>query len=369
MTQNFVLDPMHIALEGIVPHELGCILYELVHVRGLLSLAKLNTCMQHVFDRNTADKNKRPPIIGHIEKPGGGLSPSMKAVQMFAFLKYLPLAVGKFVSNDDPHWLLLLHLCELVDLLFAPKFTVGMVAYLREFISDHLIEFKRLFGHQVNLRPKHHLLVHIPTVILKNGPLATMSCLRYELKNSFFKRSAGIVCNFINICKTLAYRHQCYAFYSRCSKDYLRMVVTAGSRTSECKAAIQYDFCQCVCDEIDITSSQEITVASHIHLASVAYKKGHFIVTGVGEDGNPMFGKIQAFVSVLDSTDWYAVVTRFTTDFYSCHYHVYQVHRMSPITYACISVQSLIDHNPLFGYILDTVTETLLIRLPYHIIV
>ena len=146
------------------------------------------------------------------------------------------------------------------------------------------------------------------------------------------------------------------------------MVVTAGSRTSECKTAIHYDFCQCVCDAIDIAPSQEITVAGQIRLASVAYKKGHFVVTGFGLDGNPEFGKVQSFVSVLDSTDWYAVIARFTTDFYSCHYHTYQVHRMSPVTYTCIPVQSLIDHNPLFGYMLDNFTETAVIRLPYHII-
>jgi hypothetical protein len=78
-----------------------------------------------------------------------------------------------------------------------------VVAYLREQISDHLSQFKSLYGNVAKLCPKYHLLVHFPTIILKNGPLSGMSCLRYAMKNSFFKKSSGVVCNFINIVKLL----------------------------------------------------------------------------------------------------------------------------------------------------------------------
>jgi hypothetical protein len=72
------------------------------------------------------------------------VSPSMKAVQVWCLLKYLPLIIGEFVPCDDENWLFLLHLSELVDLIFAPKFTIGTVSYLRELIADHLQQFKQL---------------------------------------------------------------------------------------------------------------------------------------------------------------------------------------------------------------------------------
>jgi len=81
----------------------------------------------------------------------------------------------------------LLHLSHPVDLIFVPRFTPAIVTYLRSVSSDHSYMFINLFGSHssVRLRPKHHLLVHLPSVIWKSGPLVGMSCLCYELKNSF----------------------------------------------------------------------------------------------------------------------------------------------------------------------------------------
>lgn len=165
----------------------------------------------------------------------------------------------------------MLHLCELVDFIFAPKFTKGMVAYLGDLISDHLTEFQHLYGHVCKLKPKHHFLVHMPTIILKNGPLVGMSCLWYEMKNSFFKKSVGVVCNFVNMCKTLTYHHQCNAFYLRLSKQYLRTFVTVGRRLSGCGPAAAYEFGDCVCSALGVVSMQWVYVAAKIQMASVKY--------------------------------------------------------------------------------------------------
>ena len=102
-------------------------------------------------------------------------------------LKYLPLTIGDKIPEGDEHFELLLHLSEMVDLTFCTRFTPGMVSYMKAFIADHLTMFVKLYGTQVTLKPKHHFLVHLPTIVLKSGPLIGMSCLKYELKNSFFK--------------------------------------------------------------------------------------------------------------------------------------------------------------------------------------
>jgi hypothetical protein len=158
--------------------------------------------------------------------PGSGLSPSMKATQCWALLKYLPLIIGDKVPVGDEHYQLLLHLSELVDLAFAPRFTHGLVAYMKEVIKDHLSMFVELFGDRMCLKPKHHFLVHLPTIVVQSGPLVGMSCLKFKLKNAFFKRSAHVVCNFINKCKTLAYRQQHFALYSLLSNSHARDCIT-----------------------------------------------------------------------------------------------------------------------------------------------
>jgi hypothetical protein len=76
------------------------------------------------------DKFNKPPELVVREKPGHLLSPSMKAIQMWCLLRYLPLIVGECVPYEDKNWLFLLHLSEMVDFIFAPKFTTSIVALL-----------------------------------------------------------------------------------------------------------------------------------------------------------------------------------------------------------------------------------------------
>jgi len=84
-------------------------------------------------------------------------------------------------------------LLNFVDLLFAPTFTAGMVTYLRELIADHLSLFLYCAGDNVmRLKPKHHLIIHLPTVILQSGTLVGTNRMRYELKYS--SNGAYILC-------------------------------------------------------------------------------------------------------------------------------------------------------------------------------
>jgi len=79
------------------------------------------------------------------------------------------------------------------------------------------------------------------------------------MKNPFFKKSAGIVCDF----KTLAHRHQYNAFHLpvRLPKQYLR------------KSAIQHSCgpapaCNYICSAFGIMSMQRVNVAAKIKIAS-----------------------------------------------------------------------------------------------------
>jgi hypothetical protein len=191
VTKNFSNDIMHTLLEGVVPLEIGCVLFCLITEKRLFTLSDLNEQVTEFWGLINVDKKKKPPCLNRVMPPGSGLSPSMKATQCWAFLKYLPLIIGDKVPVGDVHYKLLLHLSELVDLAFAPRFTFGLIEYMKEIIKEHLTMFVELFGDRVCIKPKHHFLVHLPTIVMKNGPLAGMSCLKYELKNSFFQEKCS----------------------------------------------------------------------------------------------------------------------------------------------------------------------------------
>lgn len=367
VTDNYCVDPLHTLLEGIVPYEMGCVLYNLITVKHYLTLTRLNDRIRFFFDRNVVDKRNRPPALNRIEMPGHCLSPSMKAVQMWSLLKFLPLIIGDLVPYDDQYWKFLLHLSELVDLIFAPSFTKGMTIYLREFIADHLIMFKSLFGPSLHLKPKHHLLVHIPSVIIKNGPVVGMSCLRYELKNSFFKRSAGIVCNFTNICKTLASRHQYNAFYSLLNKEFLRDKFHVGQRSSECLIAGEVECFGKLFEVVGCDSSDEIVVTTQITVGTVVYKRGNFLLIGYNFFDDPVFACIQTFVSLRDSDRWWIVLHPYHTVKFRVHFHAYEVEQIQPVVVDIVKFEQLPDHSPLFGYTKCLQTKTTLIRMCYHV--
>lgn len=214
---NKTNDSMHTLLEGIVPFEIGCILHKLTCEKQF-SLDWLNEKLAAVYNLLTIERRNRPHEIVSVQCKGKGISPAMKAVQMWSLIRILPLALMQLPVQKHPGFLLLLHLCHLTNLVFSPSFSSGMLVYLADVIADHLSMFKNLFP-DIPLKPKHHFLVHYPTIIRLNGPTMVYSCLRYELKNSFFKRSSHIVCNFRNITLTLATRHQYNSFYDRlCGK-------------------------------------------------------------------------------------------------------------------------------------------------------
>lgn len=364
--ENYALDPMHILLEGIVPVEIGCVLYMLLTVKKVVTLSDLNKRIVSFFAHNWVDKKNRPPELNAIEQLGHGLSPSMKAVQCWTLLRFLPILLGSDIDDDDEYWVLLLHLSHLVDVVFAPKFTRSMITYLKVLIGDHLHVFTSLFGDTVKLRAKHHLLVHLPTIILKSGPLVGMCCLKYELKNSFFKRSASIMCNFMNVCKTLAYRHQCNALYAILSGAHVRDYAVPGKTVRTALSATPY--CNAVLSAIGCESTELADVAAKLSRATVVYNVGSALVIGESND-LPVFGKIVTFLSVRDSP-WLIVVQSMLTCHSDAHLHSYCVQCTTPVTYMALRFSDLKDHHALFLYrVTHGKIPKYLVRQPYHIIV
>jgi len=291
----------------------------------------------------------------------------MKAVQYWALLKYLPLAIGCDVPCDNEHWKFLLHLSLLVDLIFAPRFTDGMVMYMSEIIAEHLALFVSLYSNEhIRLRPKHHLLVHFPTIVLKSGPLIGMSCMRYELKNSFFKRSAHIVCNFTNICRTLAYRHQQHALHSLLSNSHMRNVVSVTGHTL--LSADSLPFCDVLVYRFGIMPTDSVAVADRMSVASVQYNKGHFVMLYRDDFGDPVFGKIIKFVSVSGDVEWQVVVEHVQTSTFFADFHAFSVVFAETATVSVCSVHEFAYHHPLYCHkqFSHNCTRHLL-RLPYHV--
>jgi hypothetical protein len=83
ITQNWSQDIMHVLLEGIVPVELGCILYGLCISSDKcqnLTLERINKEMQLLWGKITVEKTHKPAQIMRLQEPGHAIVPSIKAV-------------------------------------------------------------------------------------------------------------------------------------------------------------------------------------------------------------------------------------------------------------------------------------------------
>lgn len=87
------------------------------------------------------------------------------AAQMWTLARFLPLAIGHLVPNNEPHWYNFLRLLEIMDILFARKVSKEDCGYLESLISDHHIAFCQLYDQPIT--PKLHSMVHIPRLILE----------------------------------------------------------------------------------------------------------------------------------------------------------------------------------------------------------
>jgi hypothetical protein len=61
------------------------------------------------------------------------------AVQIWTFLRFIPVLIGHKIENtDDGVWRLILLLREVVELVCAPVTTLERVAYLKDSIKEYI---------------------------------------------------------------------------------------------------------------------------------------------------------------------------------------------------------------------------------------
>lgn len=126
---------------------------------------------------------------------------------MWLLTRILPLLIGDKIQVHNDRYELLLLLLQCMNIIFAPVVSAVQTVQLKYLIQDHHELLKSLFP-DVSLVNKHHHMAHYPTCIRMSGPLTGMQCMKYELKHNSSKRLAHVNCNFRNICKFVAYRHQ-----------------------------------------------------------------------------------------------------------------------------------------------------------------
>ena len=205
--EQFPQDIMHVFLEGILAYELKYLLRYYINERGFFTLSDLNKEIQS-FSYGYSHVKDKPCIIKTTDLDRQSSSNlGQGAANMWLLAQVLPLILSKLVSTESQHWQCFSSLLELMCIAFSAHVSLETVVYLKTAIKNHLLLFKNVYP-DAPIIPKQHFLVHLPSQILKFGPLIRSWCMRFEGKHAYFKELAKKIKNFKNIAFSLANKNQ-----------------------------------------------------------------------------------------------------------------------------------------------------------------
>lgn len=206
---GFSADVLHDFFEGIIPVELSLCLKDLIS-KGFISLDELNIRIKS-FPYKYADRVNKPQKIPKSSFAKGTIGGN--GHENWTLLRLLPLIIGSSIPENDPAWVILMDLKQIVELVVSTKFSEETLCYLEAKIADHRKLLTETYPY-FKIRPKHHVVDHYPHLICCFGPLVELWTIRFEAKHSFFKKVVHDTHNFKNVLHTLATKHQqMSAFY------------------------------------------------------------------------------------------------------------------------------------------------------------
>ena len=118
--------------------------------------------------------------------------------------------IGDLIPAGNEHWKLYQCVRKIVSLITSPTLSKGDIQNFEDLLQEHNALYFNLFG---KLKPKMHIWLHYPRIMLLNGPVDHFSTLKYERKNRELKELTIATTSSINLPYTIAVRHQlnlCY---------------------------------------------------------------------------------------------------------------------------------------------------------------
>ncbi|XP_041474010.1 uncharacterized protein LOC121422851 [Lytechinus variegatus] len=341
---NFNFDVMHDLLEGVCQYEIKLILNQLLFVDQFMTLSEFNQRISS-FHYSFNDKKNKPTCLS-MERIRNIQDHKLgeKASQMWCLTRMLPLLIGDRIPQDNLHYEILLLLLQCLDIIYSPVVSIPQTVILKHMIIDHHSHFKLVFP-KSRMINKHHHMVHYPMCMRMCGPLVLSQCLRFEIKHNFGKRLAAINCNFRNICKSVAVKHQvmqCAGWMGKGLREDLECISGSVVTVSSLEGS------QSIIESLHLHEDSEIFAASKVTVYGIEYIPNMYLVTGIDDDDEPQFSRIVVIlVPGTTAGEINFVVRRCYNSGFFRHYHAFCVQEMEMCAYSLVRLDDLIDHVPL----------------------
>ena len=262
---------------------------------------------------------------------------------MLCLCRYLSIIIGDLIPENNRYWKLYLVLRKIIGITTAPRFVLADIAELRFLVNKHNEMYLKLFG---LLKPKMHFMVHMPQIMLENGPLVHFWCMMNERKNKEVKQFASNTQSNKNLPLTVSIRSQLQVCYLKEVSQNMSKV-NLGNVINDADMEIN-SF---------LPSIQSAQSFNYIQIYGKKFYIDAIIVIKINDDG-PIFGKIKKIYRTLDSM--YIIVTKITVIYFKDHYYAYKVNleeekvlvpvNSLPKIEPCLLIQAQEDHYVITRY-------------------
>jgi len=333
-TLNSGPEVMHDILAGILVNEVRLI-FGYLTAKDVVTINQVNAKIAS-FQYNIADIKSKPSCVVLTRE-----DLNQSAVQMWTLARLLPFMIGQHVDDGDPVWKLFTLLRKIIDIVFAPKVTSGLLVHLEECIVDHHMQYCLVFPDE-RLKPKHHFLVHYPRYIRKTGPLVNKWTLRFEGKHRFFKRIPSVVPNFKNVGKTFSYRHSLAQFFQWRSSSALKSTQCGPGRM---EYVVHIDGSSAIAEVTDLVVDGEVFTVNWAEYCGTKYKPNMFVIYRHNfDDGLQEFGRICKILPRRGDCPYFLLQT-YETKGFDDHFHAYVIDGRCT-GWKVVPADGLLDHHP-----------------------
>ena len=198
--QSLPFDILHDCMEGLFSYDVPCILKYYFNKKELTiealnkSLLNFNYSPDEIKDKPAPFQNKNFNRL-----PGKGMASSL-------LVKILPYILQPIVTfkRDCEIWEMLKLLHRIRELVLADSFNQSLISEFERVIESYF-QFRRNNEQSfVNLKPKHHYMMHISENIMLHGPPIRNWTARHESKHIESKSMVQCSRNFRNLTYSLA---------------------------------------------------------------------------------------------------------------------------------------------------------------------
>ena len=333
-------DVGHDFFEGVVPEVLRVVVVSLIQ-DGLFSLEDLNLAINN-FKYASCDKANKPQTI-HA-KTLANLKFKYTACEQWNFIRLFPLMIGNKIEEDNLKWHVVLLLLEVVNDVCSRSFSEVDILILHDKIVSFLDLYKEVFPCE-SFKPKFHYLLHYSEQIRLTGPPIAKWCMRFEAKHQYFKEIRARTKNTINLCKTLALRHQAKMYlYLRNDEILLHNRPHVYHSTTNDIILIE-DYVQKLIHSAYPEYEGKVLRGSGVVFEGHRYDNGSVVILDMVDD-ELEFGLIDQVVKIGGKI--YLVCGNLCSLYFDSHFHAFVVEELQ--TYVMKEIAELFDYHPLGLY-------------------